>query len=204
MKKLILIIGILIGLTIGVSSQNDAKPLTEQDAEEISMMTNGDLSPEDIKTAVNNSHTVIFKEIKSSDTLNKKIEEAFLSLNKNNNDNNIIRLMDSLYIWSIRTNEMSFIIGNLNVNYGAVSRKYIKYKLQNIFISDFENRDVEIVSIGHRRISDTKNPKTGEYWRKDFYRIHFDIIENNVRRSFCEIDVNKGKIKNIDYYFNGY
>ena len=199
MKKLILILGILIGLQISGSTQ-----ITEQEAEEISMMTNGDLSPEDIKTAVNNSHTVIYKEIKSSDTINKKIEEAFLSLNKNNNDNNIIRLMDSLYNWSIRTNEMSFIIGNLNVNYGAGSRKYIKYKLQNIFISDFENRDVEIVSIGYRRIPDTKDPKTGEYWRKDFYRIYFDIIENNVSRSFCEIDVNKGKIKNIDYYFNGY
>ena len=199
MKKLILILGILIGLQISGSTQ-----ITEQEAEEISMMTNGDLSPEDIKTAVNNSHTVIYKEIKSSDTINKKIEEAFLSLNKNNNDNNIIRLMDSLYNWSIRTNEMSFIIGNLNVNYGAGSRKYIKHKLQNIFISDFENRDVEIVSIGYRRIPDTKDPKTGEYWRKDFYRIHFDIIENNVRRSFCEIDVNKGKIKNIDYQFNGY
>ena len=61
MKKIILIIGILIGLTIGVSSQNDAKPLTEEDAEEISMMTNGVLSPEDIKTAVNNSHTVILR-----------------------------------------------------------------------------------------------------------------------------------------------
>jgi len=33
MKKLILILGILIGLTIGVSSQNDIKPLTEEAAD---------------------------------------------------------------------------------------------------------------------------------------------------------------------------
>ena len=199
MKKLILIIGILIGLQISGSTQ-----ITEQEAEEISMMTNGDLSPEDIKTGILNAHTIVYKEIKSSDTLNKKIEEAFLSLNKNHNNNNIIKLMDSLYNWSIRKNEMSFIIGNLNVNYGAGSRKYIKYKLQNMFISDFENRDVEIVSIGHRKLLDTKDPKTGEYWRKDFYSICFGIIENNVSRTFCTIDVNKGKIKNIDYQFNGY
>jgi len=199
MKKLILIIGILIGLQISGSTQ-----ITEQEAEEMSMMTNGDLSPEDIKTGILNAHTIVYKEIKSSDTLNKKIEEAFLSLNKNHNDNNIIKLMDSLYNWSIRKNEMSFIIGNLNVNYGAGSRKYIKYKLQNMFISDFENRDVEIVSIGHRKLLDTKDPNTGEYWRKDFYRIYFGIIENNVSRTFCTIDVNKGKIKNINYQFNGY
>ena len=199
MKKLILILGILIGLQISGSTQ-----ITEQEAEEMSMMTNGDLSPEDIKTGILNAHTIVYKEIKSSDTLNKKIEEAFLSLNKNHNDNNIIKLMDSLYNWSIRKNEMSFIIGNLNVNYGAGSRKYIKYKLQNMFISDFENRDVEIVSIGHRKLLDTKDPNTGEYWRKDFYRIYFGIIENNVSRTFCTIDVNKGKIKNINYQFNGY
>ena len=199
MKNLILILGILIGLQISGSTQ-----ITEQEAEEMSMMTNGDLSPEDIKTGILNAHTIVYKEIKSSDTLNKKIEEAFLSLNKNHNDNNIIKLMDSLYNWSIRKNEMSFIIGNLNVNYGAGSRKYIKYKLQNMFISDFENRDVEIVSIGHRKLLDTKDPNTGEYWRKDFYRIYFGIIENNVSRTFCTIDVNKGKIKNINYQFNGY
>jgi len=199
MKNLILIIGILIGLQISGSTQ-----ITEQESEEMSMMTNGDLSPEDIKTGILNAHTIVYKEIKSSDTLNKKIEEAFLSLNKNHNDNNIIKLMDSLYNWSIRKNEMSFIIGNLNVNYGAGSRKYIKYKLQNMFISDFENRDVEIVSIGHRKLLDTKDPNTGEYWRKDFYRIYFGIIENNVSRTFCTIDVNKGKIKNINYQFNGY
>ena len=199
MKKLILIIGILIGLQISGSTQ-----ITEQEAEEMSMMTNGDLSPEDIKTGILNAHTIVYKEIKSSDTLNKKIEEAFLSLNKNHNDNNIIKLMDSLYNWSMRKNEMCFIIGNLNVNYGAGSRKYIKYKLQNMFISDFENRDVEIVSIGYHKLLDTKDPKTGEYWRKDFYIIYFGIIENNVSRRFCTIDVNKGKIKNIDYQFNGY
>ena len=63
---------------------------------------------------------------------------------------------------------------------------------------------MEIVSIGHRKLLDTKDPNTGEYWRKDFYRICFGIIENNVSRTFCTIDVNKGKIKNIDYQFNGY
>ena len=74
MKNLILIIGILIGLTIVVSSQNDVKPLTEEEAEYLSKTTNGDLSPEDIKTAYIIANTPIYNEVRSSDTLNKKIE----------------------------------------------------------------------------------------------------------------------------------
>ena len=41
MKNLILILGILIGLTIGVSAQNDVNPLTEEEAEHLSKTTNG-------------------------------------------------------------------------------------------------------------------------------------------------------------------
>jgi hypothetical protein len=74
MKKLILIIGILIGLTIGASSQNDAKPLTQEEAEYLSNTTNGDLSPEDIETAYIIANTPTYNEVRSSDTLNKKIE----------------------------------------------------------------------------------------------------------------------------------
>ena len=74
MKKLILILGILIGLSIGVSSQNDLKPLTEEEAEYLSKTTNGVLSPEDIKTAYIIANTPIYNEVISSDTLNKKIE----------------------------------------------------------------------------------------------------------------------------------
>ena len=74
MKKLILIIGILIGLTIGASSQNDAKPLTQEEAEYLSKTTNGVLSPEDIETAYIIANTPIYNEVRSSDTLNKKTE----------------------------------------------------------------------------------------------------------------------------------
>jgi hypothetical protein len=74
MKKIILILGILIGLTIGASSQNDAKPLTQEEAEYLSNTTNGDLSPEDIETAYIIANTPIYNEVRSSDTLNKKIE----------------------------------------------------------------------------------------------------------------------------------
>ena len=74
MKKLILILGILIGLSIGVSSQNDVKPLTQEEAEYLSNTTNGDLSPEDIETAYIIANTPIYNEVRSSDTLNKKTE----------------------------------------------------------------------------------------------------------------------------------
>jgi hypothetical protein len=74
MKKIILILGILIGLIIGVSSQNDVKPLTEEEAEYLSKTTNGVLSPEDIETAYIISNTPIYNEVRSSDTLNKEIE----------------------------------------------------------------------------------------------------------------------------------
>ena len=74
MKNLILIIGILIGLTIVVSSQNDVKPLTEEEAEYLSKTTNGVLSPEDIETAFIIANTPIYNEVRSSHTLNKKIE----------------------------------------------------------------------------------------------------------------------------------
>ena len=74
MKNLILILGILIGLSIGVSAQNDVKPLTEEEAEYLSKTTNGVLSPEDIKTAYIIANTPIYNEVRSSDTLNKKIE----------------------------------------------------------------------------------------------------------------------------------
>ena len=59
MKKLILILGILIGLSIGVSSQNDVKPLTQEEAEYLSNTTNGDLSPEDIETAYIIANSII-------------------------------------------------------------------------------------------------------------------------------------------------
>jgi len=74
MKKIILILGILIGLSIGVSSQNDVKPLTQEEAEYLSNTTNGDLSPEDIETAYIIANTPIYNEVRSSDTLNKKTE----------------------------------------------------------------------------------------------------------------------------------
>ena len=74
MKKIILILGILIGLIIGVSSQNDVKPLTEEEAEYLSKTTNGVLSPEDIETAYIIANTPIYNEVRSSDTLNKEIE----------------------------------------------------------------------------------------------------------------------------------
>ena len=74
MKKLILILGILIGLTIGVSCQNDVKPLTQEEAEYLSNTTNGDLSPEDIETAYIIANTPTYNEVRTSDTLNKKIE----------------------------------------------------------------------------------------------------------------------------------
>ena len=74
MKKLILILGILIGVSIGVSSQNDVKPLTQEEAEYLSNTTNGDLSPEDIETAYIIANTPIYNEVRSSDTLNKKTE----------------------------------------------------------------------------------------------------------------------------------
>ena len=74
MKNLILILGILIGLSNVVSSQNDVKPLTQEEAEYLSNTTNGVLSPEDIDTAYIIANTPIYNEIRSSDTLNKKIE----------------------------------------------------------------------------------------------------------------------------------
>ena len=199
MKKIILIIGILIGLWIGSSAQTNVHP--NVNIEEISMMINESLSSEDINTAISNSHVIKYENISSKNPVNKKIEEAFLSLNKNYNDNNIMKVMDSLYNWSDTTDNMSFITQKENINNSNINRNYIKDELQYIFILDLENIDFEIVSVGQRRLTDTKNPITGEYWRKDYYRLYFDIIENGINKEFCEIDVNKGYIKNIIYRF---
>ena len=199
MKKIILTICVVIcGYTSGISQTNIEHNV---DVEEISMMTNGSLSSEDINTAISNAHTIKYEEIKSSDSLNKKIEEAFLSLNKDYNDNNIMELMDSLYNWSDTTDNMSFIVQKENINNRNVNRNYIKYELQYILMLDLENINFEIVSVGKRGLTDTKDPITGEYWRKDYYILYFDIIENGINKDFCEIDVNKGHIKNIIYRF---
>jgi hypothetical protein len=199
MKKIILIIGILIGLWISSSAQNNIEH--NVNVEEISMMTNGSLSSEDINTAISNSHVIKYENISSKNPVNKKIEEIFLSLNKNHNDNNIMEVMDSLYNWSDTTDNMSFITQKGNINNHNVNRNYIKYELQYILMLDLENINFEIVSVGQWRLTDTKDPITGEYWRKDYYRLSFDIIENGINKNFCEIDVNKGYIKNIIYWF---
>ena len=199
MKKIILIIGILIGLWISSSAQNNIEH--NVNVEEVSMMTNGSLSSEDINTAISNSHVIKYENISSKNPVNKKIEEIFLSLNKNHNDNNIMEVMDSLYNWSDTTDNMSFITQKGNINNHNVNRNYIKYELQYILMLDLENINFEIVSVGQWRLTDTKDPITGEYWRKDYYRLSFDIIENGINKNFCEIDVNKGHIKNIIYWF---
>jgi hypothetical protein len=199
MKKIILIIGILIGLWISSSAQNNIEH--NVNVEEVSMMTNGSLSSEDINTAISNSHVIKYENISSKNPVNKKIEEIFLSLNKNHNDNNIMEVMDSLYNWSVTTDNMSFITQKGNINNHNVNRNYIKYELQYILMLDLENINFEIVSVGQWRLTDTKDPITGEYWRKDYYRLSFDIIENGINKNFCEIDVNKGHIKNIIYWF---
>ena len=199
MKKIILIIGILIGLWISSSAQNNIEH--NVNVEEVSMMTNGSLSSEDINTAISNSHVIKYENISSKNPVNKKIEEIFLSLNKNHNDNNIMEVMDSLYNWSDTTDNMSFITQKGNINNHNVNRNYIKYELQYILMLDLENINFEIVSVGQWRLTDTKDPITGEYWRKDYYRLSFDIIENGINKNFCEIDVNKGYIKNIIYWF---
>jgi len=199
MKKIILIIGILIGLWISSSAQNNIEH--NVNVEEVSMMTNGSLSSEDINTAISNSHVIKYENISSKNPVNKKIEEIFLSLNKNHNDNNIMEVMDSLYNWSVTTDNMSFITQKGNINNHNVNRNYIKYELQYILMLDLENINFEIVSVGQWRLTDTKDPITGEYWRKDYYRLSFDIIENGINKNFCEIDVNKGYIKNIIYWF---
>ena len=199
MKKIILIIGILIGLWISSSAQNNIEH--NVNVEEVSMMTNGSLSSEDINTAISNSHVIKYENISSKNPVNKKIEEVFLSLNKDYNDNNIMEVMDSLYNWSDTTDNMSFITQKGNINNHNVNRNYIKYELQYILMLDLENINFEIVSVGQWRLTDTKDPITGEYWRKDYYRLSFDIIENGINKNFCEIDVNKGYIKNIIYWF---
>ena len=129
MKNLILILGILIGLTIGVSSQNDSKPLTEEGVTDLTEYLEEYLNSRPIEPQILPNQPVTLNgmavdKLYPKAPFNEKIKNLFLSLNNSSSPNNIANLIDSLYVRSGYYDEMcldlcdgAFCDGNIRLVY---------------------------------------------------------------------------------------
>ena len=129
MKNLILILGILIGLTIGVSSQNDSKPLTEEGVTDLweyleEYLNSSPIEPQILPNQPVTLNGMAVDKLYPKAPFNEKIKNLFLSLNNSSSPNNIANLIDSLYVRSGYNDEMcldicheAFCGGNIRLVY---------------------------------------------------------------------------------------
>tara|TARA_Y100000592_G_C5438384_1_gene301988 strand:+ start:756 stop:1295 length:540 start_codon:yes stop_codon:yes gene_type:complete len=177
MKNLILTLGILLGSLVSpaVLSQNDTS-VSEQVALTINQELGSNLTPEYISE---NSTKTIYLPLEKG-TINEKIVNLILSLNKDKSEKNINYVKNTFK--EMGSGELSFF-------------------------TDVKNYKTDIVFGGQRKSSDTQDPKTGEYWRKNYYHLKF-YIEGDFytsdgyvdKKDILWITVNKGKFKNLTYY----
>ena len=139
MKKLILILGILIGLTIGVSAQNTEQeardslyfspPTTEEEATDLieyleEYLNSSSFEPQKFPNQPVSLNFDKIDKIHPKTPFNEKIKNLFLSLNNSSSPNNIANLIDSLYVRSGYYDEMcldlcdgAFCDGNIRLVY---------------------------------------------------------------------------------------
>ena len=170
MKKLILILGILIGLSIGVSSQNDVKPLTEEGVTDLTeyleeYLNSSSFEPQNFPNQPVSLNFDKIDKIHPKTPFNEKIKNLFLSLNNSSSPNNIANLIDSLYVRSGYYDEMcldlcheDFCDGNIRLVYD---------QLKGAILNDLYYKEIR-VSVKREILLSTSdeysNPSYKDYW----------------------------------------
>ena len=177
MRNLFFTLLILFGSLVSplVLAQNNTSV-----SEQVSLMVNDQLGLNLTSEYIDkNSKKVIYLPLEKG-TINEKIVNLILSLNKDKSEKNI--------------------------NY--VKNTFKEMGCHNIdFFTDVKNYKSDIAFEGQRKSSDTQDPSTGEYWRKDYYHLKF-YIEGDFytpdgyvdTKDILWITVNKGKFHNLMYY----
>lgn len=177
MKNLILTLGILLGSLISPSVLSQSNSSV---SEEVSLMVNEQLGLNVTSEYIDkNSKKVVYLPLEKG-TINEKIVNLILSLNEDKSEKNI--------------------------NY--VKNTFKEMGCYNIdFFTDVKDYKSDIVFKGQRKSSDTQDPSTGEYWRKDYYHLKFYIKGDFYTpdgyvdtKDILWITVNKGKFHNLMYY----
>ena len=148
MKNLILTIGILIGLTIGVSAQNTEQeardslyfstPTTEEEATDLieyleEYLNSSSFEPQILPNQPVSLNFDKIDKIHPKTPFNEKIKNLFLSLNNSSSPNNIANLIDSLYVRSVDRFQMcldlcddgQFCDGNIRLVYDQLKGKIL-------------------------------------------------------------------------------
>ena len=177
MKKLILAFGILLG---GLISPSVLAQNNTSVSEQVALTVNQELVLNLTPEYISeNSTKTIYLPLEKG-TINEKIVNLILSLNTDKSEKNI---------------------------------NYVKNTFKNMgsrelsFFTDVKNYKTDIVFEGQRKSSDTQDPNTGEYWRKNYYHLNF-YIEGDFytpdgdvdKKDILWITVNKGKFHNLVYY----
>lgn len=202
MKKIILIIGILIGLSIGSSAQNTAKevmdslyfaePITE---EEENILTNtleyflNDTTNESPQKFPNQPVGLKMDKIDKiypKEPFNEKIKGFVLSLNNFSSSKDISNLIDSLYELSVEGNNMCFVSCGYDV-ICDVSRTLVYNQLEEVLLNDLFYNEIQ-VNVWNEIV----------FGYGDSYQLDFEIIYDGKIRSFTFDIINK-KIRNITY-----
>ena len=177
MKNLILTLGILLGSLVSPSVLAQNNTSV---SEQVSLTVNQELGLNLTPEYVSkNSKKVIYLPLEKG-TINEKIVNLILSLNTDKSEKNI--------------------------NY--VKNTFKEMGCYNIdFFTDVKNYKSDIVFEGQRKSSDTQDPSTGEYWRKEYYSLKFFMKGDFYTpdgyvdtKDILWITVNKGKFKNLIYY----
>tara|TARA_R110002020_G_scaffold176274_1_gene368438 strand:- start:1052 stop:1600 length:549 start_codon:yes stop_codon:yes gene_type:complete len=179
MKKIILIIGILVGILIGskVYGQNE---VYEEVSEILYNETGLNVSPDYL---LNNSKKIKYDPIKEG-SISEKIVDLILSFNEDKSEKNI-----------------EYVINELH-NLGMTSYNYSPQ-----FFNDIKTFKWDLFIEGQHKSSDTQDPETGEYWRKDYYSLWFNVsgewfhpdgyIINE--KQVLWITINKGRFHDLLY-----
>jgi len=202
MKKIILIIGILIGLSIGISAQNTAKevmdslyfaePITEE--EEIALINvleyflndTTNESPQKFPNQPVGLKMDKIDKIYPKEPFNEKIKGFVLSLNNFSSSKDISNLIDSLYELSVEGNNMCFVSCGYDV-ICDVSRTLVYNQLEEVLLNDLFYKEIQ-VNVWNELV----------FGYGDSYQLDFEIIHDGKIRSFTFDIINK-KIRNITY-----
>jgi len=205
MKNLILIIGTLIGLSVGVSAQNTEQesmdslyfspPTTEED--EIVLFNTFDdyltkTANEEPQKFPNQPVSLIFDKIDKIHPkvpLNEKIKGFVLSLNDFSSSKDISILIDSLYGLSVEGNNMCFL--SCDDSPCDLNRRLVYNQLEETLLNDLLHKEIQ-VSVHNELVL---GPMLG---CDDNYMLTLDISIDGSIRSFT-LDIINRKIRNIDY-----
>ena len=212
MKNLILILGILIGLTIGVSAQNTEQeardslyfspPTTEEEATDLTeyleeYLNSSSFEPQKFPNQPVSLNFDKIDKIHPKSPLNEKIKNLFLSLNNSSSPDNIANLIDSLYVRSGYNDEMcldicheAFCDGNIRLVYD---------QLKGAILNDLYYKEIRVsvkseilLSTSDGYSDEYSNPLYNDYW------LDFNISIDGKVKGFNMVIFN-GKIAQISW-----